>query len=372
MKPGSNLAIFLSATALAAGLFFLWVLVVRRIYRVRLPPAQLLRARCSDGWEIAVLHRPAPRRRFAEPILLCHGLAANRYNFEFEPPYSVAHALADAGFDCFTVEWRGAGASRKPPKGRGRWSFCVDDHIRLDAPALIDLALRTSGARNVFWLGHSLGGLIGLGVAQSPAGARIKGLLTLGAPVFFAYDGWLRRSIRVGAFAAWPLAFRQQLASSALAPFLGYVVLPFSDVLVNPRHVPPRLQRRLYAHLISSVSRKTLLQFADWIDHDVFRSFDGQVDYREGIRRLAVPLLAMGGSQDRLAPPDGVRRAFALAGSSDKTLMIFGQENGERQDYGHGDLIFGEGAPSEVYPRIASWVAARATAIEPEPPSAVQ
>ncbi len=72
-------------------------------------------------------------------------------------------------------------------------------------------------------------------------------------------------------------------------------------------------------------------------------------------------MLVIGGSRDRLAPPSCVRSQFEQLGSRDKTLMIFGPENGDRMDYGHGDLIFGEGAPREIYPAILRWLEARAT-----------
>ena len=366
MNGGANLLTLLAILAAGAVLFFSWALLVRWVYRVRAPPPARLIAGCADAWEISVYHRPAPIRRFLEPILLCHGLAANHCNFDFDPPYSLAHSLAAAWFDCFTVEWRGARASRRAPKGRGRWSFCVDDHIQLDAPALIDLALRHTGAKQAFWVGHSLGGLIGLAAAQGDQGQRLRGLLTLGAPLYFRYNRWLQAAVRIGALAAWPFAFRHELLSAALAPFLGYVELPFSDVIANPRHVPASLQRRVYAQLISSVSRKTLLQLRDWTAHDVFRSFDKSTDYRAGVSRLSLPLLVLGGTRDRLAPPDAIRRAFELAGSADKTLMIFGSDNGDRQEYGHGDLVFGEGAPAEVFPRIATWLQERATPVEAE------
>ncbi len=342
----------------------LWVLAVRRYYRLRGPTPQLLRARCQDGWEIAVYVRRAAQRRYEEPVLLCHGLAANRYTFDFEPPYSVAHALNEAGFDCFSVEWRGTGGSRRPPPGRSATDFSVDDHILQDGPALLELALRESGARQAFWLGHSLGGLVGYGVAQGPAGARLKGLLPLGAPVFFQYRPFLQALVGLGVRAAWPLRLRHEWTSVGLAPLLGYVPLPLSDLVVNPRHIPPRVQRQVYANMIASVSRRVLQQFHDWIRNDAFRSFDGRVDWRAGISKLRLPMLVMGGAADRLAPPSSLQAQYALAGSEDKTLHVFGRERGDRMDYGHGDLIFGEGAPLEVYPLLCAWLQARATPLK--------
>ncbi|WP_163868220.1 alpha/beta fold hydrolase [Myxococcus eversor] len=349
----------------------LWVALVRRWYRLKTPLPQAFKARCADGWELAVHARRAPVRRFEEPVLLCHGLAANRYTFDFEPPYSVAHYLAEAGFDCFSVEWRGTGHSRMPPRGRRYTDFTIDDHILQDGPALLELALKETGAKRAFWLGHSLGGLVGYGLAQGPEGAKLAGLLTLGAPVHFKSEPFLRTLISLGVRAAWPARFRQEWMSASLAPFLGYVTLPLSDLVVNPQHIPPRIQRQVYANMMSSMSRKVLLQFQDWIEHDAFRSFDRTRDWRAGISRLQLPILVMGGSADRLATAENVESQFALVTAEDRTLHVFGKDRGDALDYGHGDLVFGSGAPKEVYPIIREWLEKHATPLEsaaPAPP----
>jgi hypothetical protein len=73
------------------------------------------------------------------------------------------------------------------------------------------------------------------------------------------------------------------------------------------------------------------------------------------------PVLVLGGTRDGLATPAAIQAQAALLGTPDKTVMLFGTENGDALEYGHGDLLLGIGAPGEVYPRIVSWVAARAT-----------
>ena len=344
-----------------------WVLLVRRWYRLRGPLPVMLRVRCADGWELAVHSRRAPVRRFAEPVLLCHGLAANRYTFDFEPPYSVAHYLNDAGFDCFTVEWRGTGHSRRPPPGRRPTDFTIDDHITQDGPALLELALKETGAKQAFWLGHSLGGLVGYGVAQGPDGGKLAGLLELGAPVHLKSEPFLRTLISLGVRAAWPGAIRQEWMSASMAPFLGYIALPLSDLVVNPRHMPPRVLRQVTANMMSAMSRKVLLQFQDWIAHDAFRSYDRATDWRAGISKLQLPVLVMGGSADRLATAANVESQYALLTSPDRTLHVFGRDRGDKMDYGHADLIFGTGAPTEVYPVIREWLEQRATPLPPTP-----
>ena len=344
-----------------------YLLAVRAYYRLRSPRPELQMVATPDGTHIGVHHRRPEVRRFLEPVLLCHGLAANHVNFDFDPPHSLAHAFAAAGFEVFTVDWRGAGASR-PRRWWQRYRYDADDLILQDGPALLAHALEHTGAPRAFWVGHSLGALIGYGVLDGPEGSRIGGLCALGAPVYFHYTGWVARLTRLALWLAWPVAFRQRLISIALAPFLGHVTLPMTEVLLNPKAIAPKVLRKMYCNLVSSMGYRLLQQLADWSNHDAFRSRDRSVDYRARLRQLTTPVLVLGGSQDALATPDSVLRQGELLGSADKTVMLFGRENGDALDYGHGDLIFGERAPLEVYPRIIRWVADRASPVSEQVP----
>jgi homoserine acetyltransferase len=143
---------------------------------------------------------------------------------------------------------------------------------------------------------------------------------------------------------------------------------------VNPQHIPPPIQRQVFANMMASMSRKVLLQFRDWIENDTFRSYDGTVDWRAGLSHVTQPVLVMGGSSDRLATAENVRKQYELlTASTDRTLHIFGRDRGDKMDYGHGDLMFGTGAPNEVYPLIRTWMETRATLLpapvdQPVPP----
>jgi pimeloyl-ACP methyl ester carboxylesterase len=141
------------------------------------------------------------------------------------------------------------------------------------------------------------------------------------------------------------------------------VTLPLTEVLLNPKAIAPKVLRKMYCNLVSSMGYRLLLQLDDWGRNDAFRSRDGRVDYRARLRQVTAPVLVMGGSQDALATPQAVLAQAELLGSADKTVMLFGRENGDTLEYGHGDLLFGEKAPEEVYPRIVRWVSDHATPV---------
>jgi pimeloyl-ACP methyl ester carboxylesterase len=366
MDPGrALLAVALLLVVLAA-----YLVAVRAHYRLRSPRPELEWVITPDGTRLAVHRRRPPVRRFVEPVLLCHGLAANHVNFDFDPPHSLAHVLAATGFEVFSVDFRGAGASRAPRVWK-KFLYDADDLIAQDGPALLAHVLERTGAPRAFWVGHSLGALVGYGVLGGPHGGRIGGMCAIGAPVYFRHTGWVVRMARLALWMAWPLAFRERLVSIGLAPFLGRVTLPLTEILLNPKAIAPKVLRKMYCNLVSSMGYRLLRQLDDWGRNDVFRSRDGKVDYRERLRAVTTPVLVLGGSQDALATPQAVLGQAELLASGDKTVMLFGRENGDTLDYGHGDLLFGENAPVEVYPRIVRWVSDRASLVPGASPSVV-
>ena len=64
----------------------------------------------------------------------------------------------------------------------------------------------------------------------------------------------------------------------------------------------------------------------------------------------------IGGTADRIAPPERVKPYFDLAQSTDKTWIEAGVSQGFTHDYGHLDLTLGTNAPTEIHSLIATWL----------------
>ena len=65
------------------------------------------------------------------------------------------------------------------------------------------------------------------------------------------------------------------------------------------------------------------------------------------------------GRADRIAPADRVQPLLEQAGSAEKAYFLAGRISGLSHDYGHLDLVIGDDAAEEIYPRIVGWFEGR-------------
>jgi pimeloyl-ACP methyl ester carboxylesterase len=335
--------------ALAAAHIAFWA------WRYRVLPQQdeLRFAPTQDGWEIALARRKPRGAPRLPPVLLCHGLAANRANLDFGVDrYSVSLDLASAGFDCFALDLRGHGASRRSRKDAPRrWSF--DTYLKQDIPAALDEIKAATGSAQVLWVGHSQGALLGLAAAAAWP-ERIAGVVAIAPPTHFHAQNELRRVLRFAFLATG----RQRWLVRAASPIAGYLHTPFAQFALNTRNTDPRVLRQLMCSVVEDISPGVLAQFLNWARSDVFVSVDGNIDYRGGLASARKPALFIAGSRDLLAPPGAVRAGYELWGG-EKEIWVAGRDSGLSADYGHSDLIFGVRAKEEIFPRIREWLLQR-------------
>lgn len=362
----SLLLILLVVLGLLAFAFLTWAHCA--FWRARFAPSdrpdELHMVRTEDGWDIQ-LRRYLPRGegpRFEEPVVLCHGLGANNYNVDWDPPYGIAQFLAEAGRDCWVITLRGHGGSSRPSRRNGlRWGFSFDDHLRHDVVAALECVVAKTGAERVQWVGHSMGGMLAFALGGTPHERHLAGgVVALGSPASFADQTYLRWLTRLGVWLAGRTRVRQRWLTRMIAPFMGWIDLPFSELAIAPKSMEGKVIRRLQAWAFEDISAGVARQFHDWVVNDAFRSLDHEVDYQERMRAHRAPFLLVAATEDRLAPPACVQRAFGTLGSEEKTLRVVGKAQGQSVDYGHGDLLLGRAAPGEIYPMVETWLRERA------------
>lgn len=333
----------------------------RRRYGLVRTPDEVFHARTADGWTLRLLrYFPAPGATpRAEPLILCHGLAANSFSLDLDDRNSLARYLAGRGFDVVLVDLRGNDGSIPPPQRRNPYDDCTfDNHALLDAPAVLRATLEHTGARQAFWVGHSMGGMIGYVLASREPG--LAGLVTLASPVEFHADQLLTRMVRLALhYPGDPIP--QRRFALALAPLITQDFPPGPDLSALRCHLEVETLRLALANAVTDLPHRILRQFAGWGILERMGDANGAGDYRACFPNVRVPLLCVAGNADRLAPPAAVQPAYDLVGSGDRTWLCLGENGLGPPQCGHGDIVLGRYAPSAVFPRVAHWLEERAT-----------
>jgi len=318
-----------------------------------------------DGWPLTVEHfaaaaSPEGTAARKRPVVLCHGVLSNRHFFEVEGEASLPVLLSRQGFDVWLVDMRGRADAGAPGWyfGKRTYSYDIDDIVREDMDTLLTYIVAQTGARDVAWLGHSLGGMIAYARLGTIGEPRIGALITVGSPGFFApASHHLLRFYELSpALTLLPALPAETLASidGQLGLSLGPRIL--EETIFQPENIPASTYQALEDLAVNDASKHELRQFLRGVLRGEFVSDDGSISYTNALSAIHTPALVVVGRADELADPLVGRGVFDRLGSSDKELVIAGRAEGFSTDFGHVDLLVGPAARREIFPRIVEWL----------------
>lgn len=293
----------------------------------------------KDGTALDADHFAAPVGG-DDAVILCHGIIQNRRSFEV-PSFSVPALLNDAGFDVYAVDMRG----RDGGSSRHDFATYTDD----DAVAFaLAVAARH---RSVSWVGHSMGGLIGVAM-QAPVNA----VVALASPLLpgtealrlLSVDRAIARLSRTTARRG--LAFPGKAYSRAFVALqkgLDRGVVPFPLPLWKPGSFDDA--RDLAFTLDNAFANDGHHVLADLCELGFSNGLRaGRVAFSDRLRSFSSPLLCVAGSADALAPTDSVHALWSRAGSKQRQFI--------EVDAGHIDLVLGNRARTEVWPAVLDFL----------------
>ncbi len=293
------------------------------------------------------------------PVLVVHGISSNHYCWDLDPQRSIGTYLAARGFDTWLLDMRGHGDARKAPGGKNldrHWA--ADDYGLHDIPTAVAYVQQQTGHQKLGYVGHSLGGMVGAIYASQLGDDALWAMVVVGSPAEFT-DPDLMMSLARTTFGV-----GGAITPFILTPSLARVANAWSDslpidveaFLFVDDNMQPEAARRMMHTVVSPLWPGEMLQFANMLQDGRFQSRDGERDYRADMAKIQVPVLAIAGRADRVAPPDRVRGYYEAVGSVEKRFVVAGLENGFVSDYGHLDLPIGDHAPDEIYPLIEGWL----------------
>lgn len=307
-------------------------------------PDEQVAYRTDDGWRIPLRRYPGGDGS-RPPVVLVHGMGANHYNWDYREEISLAHDLQQADWDVWVVGLRGDPGSIAPDDQSAR-RYAFRDHARLDLPAALDMVQAVTGAEQVHWVGHSMGGLLLYAVlAAQPE--RIASGVAVCSPVVFSKQLPRHRMIaRLGEGMA--VRLDTPLIADLGSP-LGRAN-PLYGSVANRSNLDWPIARGLAQEALTAVPRPMAQEAIHWLKSGRLEDIDGT----PWLAPADVPVYVLAANHDRVAPPDDVVAACDVL--PDCRVQVLGTETGFSVDYGHVDPLLGTTAATEVYPLIRAWL----------------
>jgi acylglycerol lipase len=251
--------------------------------------------------------RPPPSRA---TVVIAHGGGEHSGRYQH-----VAERLTHEGYGVYALDHRGHGRSQGKPGLLDRL-----DNAVADLGMLIAIAREALPQRDLFLLGHSMGGAIALEYALDRP--QMIEALVLSAPLAMLD-------------AATPVQLAAARLIAAVAPATGVAKVDSSKVSRDPAVVTAYEEDPLVLH--GKLPARTITELAAAIER-----------FPQRLPELTLPLLVMVGAADELVPPDAARMVAELAGSADKQLIEYEGLHHE---------IFNEPEQDEVLDDLVAWLA---------------
>jgi polyhydroxyalkanoate synthase len=350
----------------------------RYVYRPPDNQNEIHYCKTVDDWDIALYrYKPTAQNPAACPVILCHGLGNNNYLWDNDRGHSFAAYLRDRGHDVWVIAFRGAGKSMKPgiiglsklieirsvkeeriTYHPHKLNWNIEDYIEKDLPAAIAYVKAETGKEKVNCIGHSLGSVVICGYLERFGPRHVNAVVTMAMAVIFPkpLNAVLQRVERHDKIISASLLLNSRAAALFEVPVGGKIETDTDALLFNMENMDRELLARYLSNGVEDISMGVAHQYINILKAGENISADGRYNYTRNLNLITVPMLVVAGKVDNTAPPYNAIYAWAHTGSADKTLKIFGKQDGNIIDYGHTDLIIGKYAPREVYPYVCNWL----------------
>lgn len=284
------------------------------------------------------------------PVVLVHGLGANRYNFLLGSDKGLAQYLAEKRFSVFLFEVRGAGNSTLGRKNDFKTISVSDFALALEKVESLTGKIPQA-------VGHSMGGMIIGTYLANTHSPKIRAAVIVSSPARF-HKGLLLYRV----MARFPRASVgiSRLPYEELARFFSPLLgekSPYLGLGYAEGTIEGSILRDGARKAVDKPPRELVNDFSSFVSNDCICKNGNS--YIENIKYAKTPLLILAGARDEIAPSESVRLWFELAGSDDKEFIVVSRANGFSVDAGHIDILLGNYALREVYPIIERWLSQR-------------
>jgi len=299
-----------------------------------------------DGWRSPLFWVPPRPGGSGEPVVLAHALGLSPDAFRLHARASLAEALSRAGFSVYLLAHRGDTAAIQPPEHR---DFDFDAVLERDVPAALARVAEHSGLPRAHWIGHGLGGQLGLGWAGRAGPGALASVVAIAAPASFSDGGVRSELVRAGRVAAllpahWHVPTRG--LAWALAPGVGGGLAVAGLASSNTRGA---LARGLLCHGADDPACGLIAQIGRWVASGTWSDRTELLDYAATLGAADAPLLVLAGSEDRVCPPSDALAAMGAWGGSPRAQLVI-------PGYAHLDPLTADDVEERVIDPIVAFL----------------
>ncbi|MBX3177789.1 MAG: alpha/beta fold hydrolase [Candidatus Hydrogenedentes bacterium] len=347
----TSFLIGVAAVAILLALAGIYRATLEDIYKERLSTDEAYLVTTKDLWQIRMC-RYRKGRTNGQPVLLVHGAIVNQHTFTSPRGGSLVDYLVERGYDCWTVDLRGARSSI-PPFERHRNQVTFDDYLNDDIPTAIQFIKQETGYARVHYCGQSMGGMLLYAYVLKYGAGDIASAVTLGAPIGF--DGVRIRlsGLLIGLVRVYPPLFGS--VARALIPLVRAFRLTMPYFPMNARNLAKGLTSYYLYNMLEDPLPGVLRQLAGWVNTPGWKMDGGALDVQAGLASLDLPLFAIFAPLDPFVPAARAQAFFDALPGADKRMLLCAKERGFKHDYNHCELAFGEDGAREIFGPIARW-----------------
>lgn len=346
-------------------------------------PVEEYNVTTEDGYILKVLRIPHGRLENATStkprpvVFMQHGLESSCMDWLANlPQQSAGYIFADQGFDVWMGNFRGniysTGHIKYKNTEHEYWRFSWDEMARYDLPAMIGTVQKVTGAKQIYYMGHSMGTTTIMGkLSQDPDfGKNIKKIYAMApvgtlttfkgpAKLMAEFSGAIQKILSVfGIDDLFPTSkiqvdLARYLCGSVITEmFCSNLLMALTgpeSKQMNDTRLPVYL-----SHTPAGTSIRTVLHYAQVHNAKQFQMYDygsktqNQQAYGQPTPPVydvdkirTTPIALYWGGQDWLADPDDVE------GLIPKLRTLFG--NVYLPHFNHMDFIWGLRAAPEIY-----------------------
>ena len=339
-------------------LLFLFHRYITKKFAIKNIADEVIYLSTQDNWNIS-LHHHIPKELNPNylPVILCHGLMANKYSVDLDEEHSIAFFLKEKGIEVFVAELRGVGISYHDSKKSKDYNF--DSIVNFDLPAILEKVKIITGKNKINWIGHSMGGAamhayLGL---EEKDNTMVNSIVSIGVPGRLDhFPSNNHRKVLSNFYHFVTIFFDTKFVSRLLTPIMNWAPKFLHEIAYSKENTDRIVAQKLMYNGFENISFGLTKQYAYWLKTKEEYSMDNKINYRECLNKINIPVFLIAGVKDEVATFENVSYAYEKIPSKNKKMLIVSRENHSSVDHDHISILNGKNTKREIFPLIYDWL----------------